>query len=432
MKGRFNTFQRTILLWNDIHPYNAVNVVRIPHHLDMARLKDNIERHLEYSGLSGLILDRDRKRFEYYRDRKDIEIKTIETDDDTSSALSREIQRQINTPFNKDGRIKPFRFFLLREEDSFYLGLVYFHLISADDSIIFLLKNIVNSYAGYLNPCLNMPLELYPRRYRHLLPFTIKTVLGWIFTFPAYIATMRKSFRPKYSDIKDHNLGFHYFRIESQQFLFLVKTARKWGVTLNDMFLAILLKILSPRTEKRSRSRRRRNVSLASIVNIRKDLSIDNPALFGIFLGYFSVSHSMPDGIQLEKLAKDIHGQTDKIKKHKLYLRAIFELWAALILISSFFKKRQNRFYPKYYPLLGSLTNINLNVLWKESDGRISDYIRAVSTGPVSPVVFSFTTVNDIINVGVSFRKTVFSDTDIKNLISDFLRYIDTLRGINE
>ncbi len=38
-------------------------------------------------------------------------------------------------------------------------------------------------------------------------------------------------------------------------------------------------------------------------------------------------------------------------------------------------------------------------------------------TGPATPLVLSFTTVGQVANVGLSYRSTVFSGTDVERLM---------------
>ncbi len=430
VKGKLNIFQRTILLWNEIHPYNAVHVVRVPQPLNVMRLKDIIDKQIESHGLTGLVMDRGEKTFHYHGGPANIGIRVIEKQGDVFTALCNEIQEQLNMPFAVDARISPFRFFAVAEDNSFYFGLVYFHIIASADSIVYILKNILNSYLDTKASLRTAPLNLYQESYRYLLPKIFKYLPKWILTFPGHVANLRKSFRPGYSDFNDHNVGFSYFSIGAPHFDFLCNTAKRWGVTLNDMFLALLLKSLSPISSKRMHAARRKKISVASIVNIRKDLSPGGTELFGLFLSSFRVSHTVPDGIDIERLVKDVHGQTEKIKKYKVYLQTIVEMGISLALISSFFKKQQKKFYSKYYPLCGGITNINLNALWgREGDKIPIDYFRAVSTGLATPLVFSFTTVNNVLNIGVSFRTTVFSMADIGKIISDFSNYIYSLKG---
>ena len=60
MKGKFNIIQRTMQRWNDIHPYNAVHVVKVPRPLDRDYLISVIGSQLENHGLTGLILNREK------------------------------------------------------------------------------------------------------------------------------------------------------------------------------------------------------------------------------------------------------------------------------------------------------------------------------------------------------------------------------------
>jgi hypothetical protein len=71
---------------------------------------------------------------------------------------------------------------------------------------------------------------------------------------------------------------------------------------------------------------------------------------------------------------------------------------------------------------------MNLNSVWEKSDeDGLLDYFRGVSTGPVTPLVFSVTTVGDHANVGVSYRATVFSPQDIASVEGHFRREMEQL-----
>src|SRR5512136_2886551 len=65
MRGKLNEFQKNVLRWNRVHPYNAVHAVRIPRPLDPSRLIETINGELESLGLTGLVIDRRRYTFEY-------------------------------------------------------------------------------------------------------------------------------------------------------------------------------------------------------------------------------------------------------------------------------------------------------------------------------------------------------------------------------
>ena len=67
---------------------------------------------------------------------------------------------------------------------------------------------------------------------------------------------------------------------------------------------------------------------------------------------------------------------------------------------------------------------MNLNALWPPETGSAVDYFRAVSTGPATPLVLSVTTIRDAVNIGLSFRRTVFSPADIGRVQSELLALI--------
>lgn len=425
MNGKLNIFQRTMLIWNGIHPYNAVHVARVPYLLDMERLVNIIKRYLEMNSLTGLVIDRKRNRFQYNGGPADIEINVIDSQNNPITLLSEEIEEQLNRPFPDRLGMTPFRFFIIRGDGHFYLGLVYFHVISDANSIIELLKNMVNAYINKSSAFTSLRLNLYPHGYGYLITRNLKHCLRWMASLPKYITYLRSSFRPEYVDINNHTIGFSCFCIDANRFRLLLRVAKKWNVTVNDIFLALLMKSVSPFASERLAAPRRKKLSLVSIANVRENISGKSPMAFGLLLGSFSVTHSVPDGITVEQLVQDIHRQTEKIKKDKLYLYTIIEMGLALLPLSFLSPLRKSKFYPKSYPMWGGITNINLNSLWEQRDVESPiDYLRAVSTGPVAPIIFSFTSVRDVLNVGVSFRTAAFSKKDVEKIITDFSTYV--------
>jgi len=429
MAGKLNIFQKTMIQWNALHPYNAIHVVRIRGQFDQARLTRAINSQLECWGLTRIAIDERKGSFHYHGGPANSEIKVVQGEKDPHVALRDEIEKQLNTPFMGKATIDPFRFFVVQEQDAFYLGLVYCHLISWAECIIFLLKHVVTRYMDRDEPSLDPPLNLYPESYCRLFKINPKSLLMWLCTLPSFISDLRKSCRPPNTNFEDHRVAFSFFSVDPERLQSLIRTGKLWGVTLNDIFLALLLTAISPLAQDRVHEARRKMISIASIVNIRRDLGLDIQNTFGLFLGSFIVTHAVPEGIHIENLAEDIHRQTLRIKRSQLYMRTTLGLALARLLTPLFSPLAQNKFYPKYYPLWGGITNVNINTFWKHGDqGVPADYFRAVSTGPVAPLVFSITTVNDVLNIGVSFKPSVFSREDVDRIIAAFSNSLDTLR----
>ena len=425
MAGKLNIFQMTMLQWNSLHAYNAVHVVRVPRPLDLPRLSHLIDGELEQLGLTGLSIDQGKGTFEYRGGPVRYELKVVAAASNMHTTLAREMETQLNTPFVNQGALDPFRFFVIEEERSFYLGIVYFHVVAGAESIILLLKQFVNRYLGQERSVFSYPLDVYPKGYGTLTPWNRRLLFRKLLRFPSMAAELKKSSKPRYRDFQDQTNGVSVFSLPPGDLQGLMRTGKRWGVTLNDLFLALLLKALSPLASKRFSAERRRQMTVGSIVNIRRDLGIDSLKTFGLFLGSFLISHPVPEGISTETLAREIQRQTLEIKREKLYLGTPIELWLGRLLVSLHPRNHRNKFYPKNYPLWGGITNMNLNPLWEQGDeDRTIDYFRAVSTGPITPLVLSVTTVKDIANLGLTFKKTVFSESEIEGFVSHFTKSI--------
>jgi len=295
---------------------------------------------------------------------------------------------------------------------SFSLGLAYFHPIADAESIVWLLKRLVAAYRAIAADDSPATVELSAGRPDSSILFRPGSALKQIAALPAFARILRTSCRPRYRDTDDLRNGFTSFVLETAALGSLRTASKAWDVTLNDLFLALLLQSLAPLSAAR-RQARRRNVAAGCIVNVRRDLGI-RPGTFGLFLGSFMVAHEVPEGIGLKELAGAIALQTERIKARRLYLATPVQLAFAGFVLRFFSTRGKRSFYQKHCPLWGGITNMNLNTLWEEqASGSSLDYLRAVSTGPVTPLVLSITTAGDRVNVGLSYRSTVFSAPEI-------------------
>ena len=428
MRGRLNSFQRSMLQWNDLHAYNAVHVVRIPGAFDLERLQTAIDGILETLGLTNLTVNRERAAFTYHGGSARSEIRVVDSSDDIHPAMEAEITRQLNGAFEPVARFNPFRFFVVPGADVFSLGLVYFHPVADAESIVHLLKRMVDAYAGETAPGAGDRLDLYPARFDNLPRRSPRLLVRKIMALPSLIRALGSSCRLPYRDPGDLFNGFVLFSLPAGCLRSLAASSKSWDVTVNDLFLALLLKSLSFLAPDRATAPRRRKISIGCIVNLRKDLGLDSRRTFGLFLGSFLVSHEVPDGINLMDIARDVRRQTRPIKDRKLYLATAMEMGVARVAASLSSTGGRQKLYQKHYPLWGGITNMNLNSLWDEA-GRAGtlEYFRAVSTGPVTPFVLSITTAHGLIQAGMTYRSTVFSRPQIERVKMEFLDSLNHL-----
>ena len=74
----------------------------------------------------------------------------------------------------------------------------------------------------------------------------------------------------------------------------------------------------------------RKELAVASIVNLRGEFEASASETFGQFLTSLRVSHPVPAGIELPELTREIHVQTARIKEQKLYLQTLLVILALL------------------------------------------------------------------------------------------------------
>jgi NRPS condensation-like uncharacterized protein len=419
VSGRWNGFQRTMLQWNALHPYNAVHVLRLSGPVDLERLRWVVNAVVEQRGLTGFMPEP--AGYRYAGGALQGTIRQLPAGGDALGTLNRAIEAQLNTPFTFNTPGDPFRFFVMIEPAGAWLALVYFHSIADAEGIVRLLRDIATAYR---DPTRLAGIERWNRvPERHDLTMLRRPglLLRWLAGLPRAIRSARSSHRPAYCDHADHRNGFRFFALPPPTLPRLLALAKSWGVTLNDLFLAAILLAVSPWAKARFDAPRRRLVSVASIVNTRRELGVASQSAFGLALGSLRVAHEVPPGVGFEAVARAVQAQTDQAKRSRSFLATPLQLAVARFLFERSSPARRQKFYPKHQPLCAGLTNLNLNALWKTADaGAPPDYFRAVSTGPATPLVFSITTAGDRLNVGVSYRPTVFLNSDLERVQDDF------------
>ena len=430
LRGKLNLFQAMMLRWRELHPYIAVHIVRLNQPLEPAQLKRRIEGRLETAGLTGLVLDRRHGRFEFRGGAASIELTILAVGSDANHVTEREIERQLNLPFPPDGAFVPFRFFAVDAGASFYLGLAYDHFIAGGDSIAVLLEKLCDDYATDGTQAAAAPWapRRYPRTFSWLFLRHMRRTVAGFARLPSLALNCRRAFRAPCRAGQDPANGFLSARIGHPAFAAVVRTAKAWGVTVNDLFLAALLLALAPVAAKRATSHHRKELAVASIVNLRGEFEASAGETFGQFLTSLRVSHLVPPGIGLPQLTREIHMQTARIKEHKLYLQTLLALGWVAFAWRFLGPDRRQCFLAKHYPIWAGITSLNIDSLWVDlRAGAPAEYLRAVPTGPLAPLVVAATTLGGVLQLGFSFRAADISRDTVQRVADEFIRHIETL-----
>lgn len=411
MKGRLNLFQSTMLRWREIHPYNAVHVISIERPLDAAKLARDIDASREILGLSGLELDAAARRYEFRGGAPHTQLAALDGKSDTDAVVHAEMERQLNAPFPATGAIEPFRFFAVDAGGRFFLGVAYDHFIAGGDSIVVLLKRIVDLHTGA--PAATGAQELYPATFARLFArhaFALVTGLPHI---AGILLGCRRATRPQFPRGDDPDNGLLQHPVDGARFATLVRVAAAWGVSANELLIAILLRALSPFASGRW-SGRRDHLAIGSIVNVRSDYQPGPTRVFGQFLSSCRVAHPVPPGVPLRDLAHSVHAQLRRVRARKLYLQMLVMLALAGRIWRYLTPVQRARFHAKHYPLVAGITPLNVSALWREAGGADPPrYLRAVSTGPLAPLVVAATRTGGALELGITFRTTSFTRDDV-------------------
>jgi hypothetical protein len=267
----------------------------------------------------------------------------------------------------------------------------------------------------------------YGPTYARLLRRQFLACVNALWGLPRLAASCRRAFRPRYATPQDGYNAVALTRIAAADRARLDACARAWGITAHDLLLAIVLKGLSPLTMRRLQSPTQRDrdrvhreySSRPRGGSQRRACPLSRP---------FRVSHRTPDDMSLRDLAAAINGKRVRLTAQALPADAArhgiagFE-WRFMS------PPQRQRFFAKHFPVCAGTTPLSVDPLWNGGARRAPglDYLRAVSTGPLSPMILAFTMVGDVINVGITYRTTVFRRDAVEGIAAAMLQAIRTL-----
>ena len=127
------------------------------------------------------------------------------------------------------------------------------------------------------------------------------------------------------------------------------------------------------------------------------------------------------------ELAQAIHAETTRIKSEKLYLQTLLALGEVAILWRFLRADRRRCFFAKHYPIWAGVSSLDVGARAPSGGEAVTEYLRAVPPGPMAPIVFAITTLDGVIELGVSFRRADVSRELAAGLLAEFLRHIRSL-----
>lgn len=407
-RGKLNGFQRMMLHWEDLHPYNAVHAVEIGQPIPLERANAAVQETLISLGVCAVEFDSAYRRYEIHREAPPPEFKYIPSSDNPEAALSREFTDQLNRPF-PPGLHSPFRFFHLDSgRDGFFLGLAYHHALCDAASISALMKRIVAQLLAPGAPP-PAPMTLYPPTIGRAFPGE----LSWT-RFPALFSGIlsdffgyRKCHIPSYGDETDNRVAFGVYGRDLPTSA-LLSFAHRHGATVQDAVFAAMLEGFGRLFPEAARPhKKRKHLAVATVIDLRRHAGEKLDDCLGQFLGSYSVKHPVPERTPFSRLIEDLRAQTKRIKHRRTYFTHALTFPLMSLIWPMLPMGWKTRFARNLFPLTGAVSNMDLSDRFARAGVR--DYLRAASTGPIMPMLLDITTVGEVFNLTAIYRAGSYS-----------------------
>jgi hypothetical protein len=383
-RASLNFFQRLILQWDKLHPYNAAQVLKLAGPAQAAALIESWQQTLSamLPGLNGTV-------------------QAVPPEQELSDFTSQEMNR----PFD---RTAAFRAFILDRGDHHYAGIVYHHWAADSVSIRTLLRE------WFLRVYHPDRARREPLRRARGSPFGADranwSVGSGLLSSLRWAARNRRVARVEHKGYADFSCRFALHEVGAGLVAPLLAYARRNNATLNDLFLAVAAEVCD-RFVPVKKSSRRPDLALGTIVDLRPYSGEDLSETFGLFLGFTSTICRPEELANFPRLLQSIAGQSQFDKRVRVPLFSPLRMIAGLAAGKVYSRKKVIEFYRKRLPLAGGISNVNLNRSWPVEfhPDPLLDYIRVSPTGPMMPLVFTPTTLGDRLNLGFTYRPSLIS-----------------------
>lgn len=418
---RLNVFQRVMRLWDVVHPYNAVQVLKLGGGADIARLGETWRAMSAALGVGKVTVN----GVGFYHEAGDEAVRVVE-----GLSLEDFVSQELNRPFEEEREgahsFSPFRPFVLQADDSYFAGIVYHHWAADSASIRMLLREWFY--------------RMYEPASARTIPLRIPSGGYWHFFGPGrggwrlndgLLSTMRlttrfSNARRVEQHIEDYEVASAIEPLPDGMIDTLRKAARRQGVKLNDVFLAATAEACAKHGITRL-APGRQELALGTIVDLRPSCAEDMSDVFGLFLGFTTVV-VRPQALQeWDGLLAAISRQSTWQKEGNLAQSSLLRMGAAIAESRFLSPRTWVRFYQKHMPLAAGISNVNLGNSWagEYHPSPILDYLRFSPTGPAMPVVFTPSSLGHKSHLALTYRVKLLGAERAAAIVRTFVKRLE-------
>lgn len=405
-----SAFQRTMLRWDRLYPYNAVHAVQMRGAAHVAALQAAVAAVCGGVGLGTLHIDRRRRRFAY----APVDVPIVvnhRTPAAGAESLCAALCAGLQHPF-PPGAHHPLHWSVLADATgaAHWIVLAYHHVVADASAVAALLVEVVNRYTGRTPLAAPPALGVVPPPAALALDPPLRLT-----RLPADIGRMLQTFRRmKFAHkMPDERIGGDRTDCVLRPapaglFERLAARCRARGVGFNDACFGAFASAIAERTPDRHTSRRRRKIALGGVINLRRRAPVDLSGYFGVCLGDMLVLLDDPDA--------DVDAVIQQAAARTRAQKLIAGQAAGAAALTTFFVERvwplfliphNRRSYRKLLPLCGGVSPFLVDA---ERFGPAADsvlgYVRACPTGPAAPLLLAPTVFRGQLTFTLTHRLT--------------------------
>ncbi|HUN79976.1 MAG TPA: hypothetical protein VMV81_00550, partial [Phycisphaerae bacterium] len=420
----------SMLRWDRVHPYNAVHAVRVRGRANVDAFREAAWEISSRAGLGEFAANSWGTAYEY-RPLQMVRVMEVAPGPDAEERLVEVVSEEINAGFPA-GMHHPIRWTLFNEigGENHYVVLSYHHAISDAFGIEWLLSAVLRRYIGL--PAHDDDGHLTTR-----------------------LSDLRNSLRVKASPV-DYLLGqlrlsVRHWQTRSAHRMpdeecggdwtaVAVHTAdglmdrlsagcKRLGIGVNDAMLAAFTASIAEQTPDRMASRRRRGLTMATVVSARKHLQEAEAREFGVCLSSIVVALRRPDA-SIEELARAIARQTRVLKERpkraaaETAVRYFSVRWLWRLAAAKY--DRMN--FRRVFPISGGVSTVFVDEnRFADLDGHVTRYVRACPAGPAMPLLLGPTVFKGRLELGLTYRIASRTREQAEALLEGTLRRLEQI-----
>lgn len=404
--------QAMMLRWEELQPVNAVHVAWLRDSFSVSQIETAaarvFERLPQASQPCAKRSAREQGRLFEFHDHVAL--------GDWRAHLEQVVTRELNTPF-EDGRT-PFRVCVIdvRGQGQFVI-LAYRHVVADARAVALLLHEIIGQLSDPKSRNSGIEVLVGGQSLCELFPaeFSRRRVPAVAWHMASEVWKSRRCVR--LTPIDSDDLGMDFRVHQTALSLTVLKSrCRHLHATVNDLVLASVLEWFASWLPDRRDARR--DLAVATLVDLSKRGDVAQPLAFGQFLSQFVVRAPVTADFTFEEIVRLVSQQTASQKQvrplicNSISFGLLARLWDLLPLI------RKPEHLPAVFPLLAGVSNVNLSGIGgrNEMPPLVRSYFRGTCVTNLLPMMLSLTSLRGSVSLTTTHRPVFFSAEQMVNL----------------